>query len=215
MKLLGLRPRRVVGPRGDVEAGTAMAELAVLLPVYLMLLVGVIVFGRWVLARQQVVEAARFACWQGTPGTDLSQFFGRFPRKTLSPRQQQRDFQVATKDVKDAFNDGRGSSTVDFKQQDIDLAGQILQGAMFDGQAWLQESQVTVEMSYPIITYMLGNLAPQARVSCKGAVITRTSAQWPTFQEGSRDHPIQKVIGFELPASFPSWEGWDPDFDPQ
>jgi len=50
------------------EDAQAMAEMVVLLPVYLLLIVGMIYTGHLVLIRQQVVEAARWYAWSRSTG---------------------------------------------------------------------------------------------------------------------------------------------------
>lgn len=64
------------------EEAQAMAEMVILLPVYLMLMVSMIYLGHIMLVRQQVLEATRWFAWQerqnSDPGSVNSKFFPRF-----------------------------------------------------------------------------------------------------------------------------------------
>ena len=57
------KPARPARPGDDGEDATATVELAILLPVYMMLFVGLLTIGHLVLIRQKVVEAVRFQAW--------------------------------------------------------------------------------------------------------------------------------------------------------
>lgn len=64
----------------EEEAGQAMAELVVLLPVYLLLLILAMWIGQHQLTRQQTLEAARYFAWNGRSVRRITKksFFPRF-----------------------------------------------------------------------------------------------------------------------------------------
>jgi Flp pilus assembly protein TadG len=69
------------------EEGQAMVEFVVLLPVYLLLIVGMIYMGHLMIIRQQVVEASRWYAWSNNRSlnfTARSRFFSRFSGRSLS-----------------------------------------------------------------------------------------------------------------------------------
>lgn len=67
------------------ERGASMAEMAVLAPVYVLIVVGLLFVGDMVLAQQQCVVAARYLAWKpnakvrGTTGSVQQQFFDGLP----------------------------------------------------------------------------------------------------------------------------------------
>src|SRR5207244_129212 len=63
LELEGVRPMRSSRSRGS-----STVELAILMPVYMILTVGLITVGQLVLARQQVAMAVRYQAW--LPGSD-------------------------------------------------------------------------------------------------------------------------------------------------
>ncbi|MBI4576296.1 MAG: hypothetical protein HY722_08550 [Planctomycetes bacterium] len=60
------------------EGGNAMAEMVVLLPVYLLLIVGAIYRGDLGLVAQRAEIAARYTAWQTAGGVNATPFFGNF-----------------------------------------------------------------------------------------------------------------------------------------
>ena len=72
----------------DERRGAAMVEMAVVLPVFFMILMGIVEFGRGMMVTQIVTncarEAARTAILEGSVNTDVDNFVADYMDKSLS-----------------------------------------------------------------------------------------------------------------------------------
>ena len=101
-----------LSPRRD--RGASMAEMAVLSPVYILIVIGLIYLGDMVMAKQQAVAAARYLAWKpnakytGSASSVKSQFFAGLPGKVsrVVDREEKKDLYDAgglRKALKDAW----------------------------------------------------------------------------------------------------------------
>ncbi len=220
------RPRRRrFGFRPLGEDGSAMAEVAVLLPVYLVMSASVIIFGRLVLARQQVVEAARYVSWSrsGTRAIPQQQrtralFFDRFPDAAVTITPTETPFRFNQQQLSDAVAERRIPNT-NFQQDELQLGTRVLNNEGGGG-SWLRRVAVRLEVSYAIGDFLVGRNQIATGASTQAVAIVRSDTERPTFAGGDGRpaggrHPIEAYFDDgTFPASQPSWDGWDPDYEP-
>jgi len=200
------------------ERGSAMAELAVLLPVYLTLTVGVVILGRLVIARQQVVEAARFVSWSfgelsgpdgqrrrppPTPDRIKQLFFAdRFESAAVNVQILRNDPPVGFSEgeLRQAVTDRLAGNNPELNpdQRDLRLASLILQNrGVNGGDPWLRENKVRVTISYGVGDFLLGPNVVQTGSQATCTLITRSGARRDAFGEDpfperQRRHPIER-----------------------
>jgi hypothetical protein len=167
-----------------------MAEFVVLIPLYLVLIFGLIYLGNLALCKQQVVEAARFQGWQarGIASSNSAglkdKFFGRFSGEaSINPRVK--PYRFSSDKVREDLN-GAGVRGSREGKNITRLLNNMDRG-------WLQESQVTIKFTYRPTFFTLAGLAPKQEMSSDHAIILRGTEERPTYRDRSHRHPIEEL----------------------
>lgn len=206
------KPARAARPGDDGEDATATVELAILLPVYAMLFVGLLTIGHLVLIRQKIVEAVRFQAWlpgdarTNNNGGVTNNFFATYQPFSNGPGYAQLTKTIGPFTFDDAGLFQGVYQSFNATQAQRQLAIDVLNDAPNNGGTarHLYTSHVEGKYTYrpDWVSAFLNAVGSEPKTMC--TVLVRAS-----YQQGQGVAPERKVLRFDG-ASKP-WEVSDHD----
>lgn len=202
------------------EDATALAEMVILLPVYMLLLFGLIHIGQRVIIRQQAVEAAWYVAWHPDPVNSPAEvnaaFFGNFQRLGQASLAFGRpnDIRVTSEDLSRIGGADRESA---------DATARILNNEGGDGRGGplLREGSAEVRFDY-VSRWSPPFFDPSGTMWAAARVVHRVAGrERPTYRDGDERHPIEAFFygrgrrGRDRLDDYERrWAAWDPDWRP-
>lgn len=215
------------------ERASAVAELVVLIPVYIVMLTGLIYLGEGTVARQEGIEATRFMAWQGHGDIGGDGLFGGggggifgggggilggggvFSESEMEERFFDRfsgSLEIANvrrSEFRHSQGDVRDALSGTGSRADEAEVARFLNN---DGESLIVESTGRVRFVYRSAFFDLAGLdSPDLPIDWVHYVLLPSGTRRDVFRSHDEEHPIEEFTDTEFGTYQEEWDAWDSD----